>query len=100
MITLLFCLQYYVQRHMFVCVWDNSNSNSNSNSNRQSSNSISNNNIQSHGNSNNNWVVCSLIVGPVEVLFSIGGRFVWCKCRITNSVFERLVNIKCNGHLV
>ena len=41
--SLLFCLQYNVQRYMFVYVWDNSNSNSN----RQSSNSISNSNIQS-----------------------------------------------------
>ena len=39
--------------------------------------------------------------GPVERLFSIGGKFFRPeRCRLSDSVFEKLMNIKCNGHLV
>ena len=38
--------------------------------------------------------------GPVERLFSIGGKFYRPeRCRLSDSVFEKLMNIKCNGHL-
>lgn len=38
--------------------------------------------------------------GPVERLFSIGGKFFRPeRCRLSDSVFEKLMNIKCNGHL-
>ena len=39
--------------------------------------------------------------GPVERLFSIGGKFFRPeRCRLSDAVFEKLMNIKCNGHLV
>ena len=39
--------------------------------------------------------------GPVERLFSIGGKlFRPERCRLSDAVFEKLMNIKCNGHLV
>ena len=38
--------------------------------------------------------------GPIERLFSIGGKFFRPeRCRLSGSVFEKLMNIKCNGHL-
>ena len=38
---------------------------------------------------------------PVERLFSIGGKFFRPeKCRLSDTVFEKLMNIKCNGYLV
>ena len=39
--------------------------------------------------------------GPVERLFSISGKFFRPeRCRLRDAVFEKLMNIKCNGHLV
>ncbi|XP_011405551.1 PREDICTED: uncharacterized protein LOC105313654 [Amphimedon queenslandica] len=39
--------------------------------------------------------------GPVVRLFSIIGKFFWPeRCRLSDSVFEKLMNIKCNGHLL
>ena len=41
------------------------------------------------------------LVGPVERFFSVGGNVFGQKGgRLIGSVFEKLVNIKCNGHLV
>ena len=40
-------------------------------------------------------------LGPAERLFSIGGKCFWPeRCRLTDSLFEKLMNIKFNGHLV
>ena len=39
--------------------------------------------------------------GPVERLFSIGGKlFRPERCRLTDKKFEKLMNIKCNAHLL
>ena len=39
--------------------------------------------------------------GPVERLFSIGGKiFRPERCRLTDNNFEKLMNIKCNAHLL
>ena len=39
--------------------------------------------------------------GPVERLFSIGGKFFRPEiCRLSDSVFEKLMNIKCNSDLL
>lgn len=39
--------------------------------------------------------------GPVERLFSIGSKFFRPeRCRLSDPIFEKLMNIKCNGHLV
>ena len=43
-------------------------------------------------------VVCSFKVGAVEKCFSIGRKYFQTE-RCTDSVFEKLMNIKCNGHL-
>ena len=46
-------------------------------------------------------VIDNYTSGPVERLFSIGGKFFRPeRCRLSDSVFEKLMNIKCNGHLV
>ena len=39
--------------------------------------------------------------GPVERLFSIGGKFFRPeRCRLSDSVFEKLMNVKCNRHVI
>ena len=39
--------------------------------------------------------------GPVEQLFSIAGK-IFCpeRCRLTDTVFEKLMCIKCNQHIL
>ena len=42
--------------------------------------------------------MCLFKAGPVETLFSIGGKYFWLeRCKLTDSVFEKLTNIKCNA---